>query len=431
MLSQQQRIQEAARRVRRTSAPDAGGEVVLDYTPHAKQAVFHASARVHDYILFNGGRGSGKTIAGAMQAIYEACIYQVGAYGVVIAPTYPMLRDASMKEFFRLLPHNQIQTWNKSDKELILKNGSEIVFRSADNPDSLRGPNRAWAWFDEPRNLRERTAFDIAIGQLRPTRKCWLTTTPAGIFHWLYALFIANPLPKSSVIHVRTVENPYAGEDYEANLRVQYTGAFAAQELDAEWVSFEGRILDVFSLPDNVTERAEYNPDLPVQWWCDDGYAYGQGPGYVSYHPRVILFAQPTPTGGAHIVAEYVRCNETSEASIVKCLEAGFPMPAIAHIDSSAKELQLRLWEKGIQTVQATHKVSEGIKNLRRLILDGNNQRLLLIHPRCTNTIREFQTYRYDDHTAIAHAGERAPLKMDDHTVDAARYGCWQFRYTN
>ena len=407
----------------------AGGVLHLDYTPHDKQQTFHEAVRAHDYTLFNGGRGSGKTISGAMQAIYESCIHQIGSRGVVIAPTYPMLRDASMKEFFTLLPHDQIKTWNKSDKELILNNGSEIAFRSADNPDSLRGPNRAWAWFDEPRNLRLRDAFDIAIGQLRPTRKCWLTTTPAGIFHWLYELFIAKPLPKSSVVHVRTAENPYAGEDYEANLRVQYTGAFAAQELDAEWVSFEGRIYEEFSLDENITPEAVYNPDWPILWFADDGYAYGQGPGYTSYHPRVFLLAQVLPDGGVHVFAEYVKCNEVAERSIDNCLASGYPMPEAAYVDSSASELKIRLREKGIPTAGATHKVAEGIKNVRRLIHDGNGRRLLKIHPDCRDLIRELQTYRYDDKAIVAVAGERPPLKIDDHCADALRYGLYHLRY--
>jgi phage terminase large subunit len=431
---QRQRIQTAAKRARQaTSAPDAraggGVELRLDYSPHAKQQAFHAAVREFDYVLFNGGRGSGKTIGGASQAIMEACVHQQGERGVVIAPTYPMLRDASMKEFFTLLPREWIKSWSKSDKELILVNGSEIAFRSADNPDSLRGPNRAWAWFDEPRNLRLRDAFDIAIGQLRPTRKCWLTTTPAGIFHWLYQMFIQTPLPKSAVIHVRTIENPYAGEDYEANLRVQYTGAFAAQELDAEWVSFEGRIYDGFSLDENVTEAADYNPDWPIMWFCDDGYAYGQGPGYSSYHPRVILLAQVTPEGGCNIFAEYVKCNEVAERSIDSVLASGYPIPEAAYVDSSASELKIRIREKGIPTAGATHKVAEGIKNVRRMIEDGNGRRLLKINPRCKDLIREFQTYRYDDKAIVAVAGERPPLKVDDHCVDAARYGVYHLRY--
>lgn len=402
------------------------------YNATAKQTAFHHAVRSHDYVLFNGGRGSGKTTAGSIQAVLEAMEYQPGEPGIVVAPNYKMLMRASMKEFFRWLPRSWIAVWNKSEKFLTLRNGSEITFVSADNPDSLRGPNTAWAWFDEPRNLNGREAFDIVTAQLRRgQRKAWLTTTPAGIFHWLYALFIEEPLAHSAIVTARIEDNPYNPPEYARAMRSQYTGTFAAQELDAEWVSFEGRVYDNFSLTDNVTELAEYNPDLPVLWGVDDGYAYGEGPGKPSYHPRVFLLGQETAQGGMNIFAAYYQCGRMPEQSIAEVLSWPYRKAEVAYIDSSAVELKARVWESDITTVGATHKVSEGIKNVRRLIGDGNGVRLLKIHPRCSELIRELQLYRYDDASKQADVGEPKPLKVDDHGVDALRYMCWHLRYGN
>ena len=401
----------------------------LVYTAHAKQSRFHHLVRRFTDVLFAGGRGSGKTTAGAIQAILESVQYQPGQRGIVIAPTYPMLEDATMYEFFRWLPRSYIAEFNKQRKVLWLTNGTEIVFRSADNPDSLRGPNRAWAWFDEPRNMRTRDAYDIATAQLRPARKVWLTTTPGGIFHWLYAIFFEQRLPGTAVVTVRTTENPYLPDEYGARLRAQYTGAFAAQELDAEWVSFEGRIYDNFDLAENVTTGAEYVPGLPVYWGCDDGYAHGDGPGSAGYHPRVILMGQLTAIGGLNIFAEYYQTLEGDYHDTIKNVRAlGYPDPEWAAVDSSATMLRAALGQAGITNLGATHEVVEGIKNIRRLILDGNGQRLLKIHPRCTNLIREQQMYRYDEHSAQARGGEPKPLKLDDHGPDATRYMAWPLR---
>lgn len=378
-------------------------------------------------VLFNGGRGSGKTTSGAIQAIAEA-EFSVSR-GVVVAPTYPMLRDATMAELFNWLPRKSIAHWHKTDKLLTLKNGSEIAFRSADNPDSLRGANRDWLWFDEPRNVRTREAFDIVFAQLRPRRKAWLTTTPAGIFHWLYGLFIESPIPNSKVVVVKTSENPNLPDDYSKSLRQQYTGAFAAQELDAQWVSFEGLIYDNFSLSENVTPLARYEPDLPVLWGVDDGYAQGQGRGTESYHPRVILFMHPTAKGGMRVFDEYVACGELEEVSLENALQRPYARPEIVYIDSSASQLKARIWAKGIQTFGATHQVSEGIKNVRRLIGDGNGVRLLEINPLCIELIREMQSYRRNPNTTQVNNGEVAPLKMDDHCLDALRYAAWRLRF--
>ena len=61
-------------------------------------------------------------------------------------------------------------------------------------------------------------------------------------------------------------------------------------------------------------------------------------------------------------------------------------------------------------------------------ICDGQGVRLLKIHPRCKNLIRELQTYRYDERSRSVEAGEPKPLKLDDHGPDALRYLLWNFR---
>lgn len=401
------------------------------YAAHAKQSRFHRLVRQNTDVLFSGGRGSGKTTAGAIQAILEAVEYQPGERGIVIAPTYQMLKDATMFEFFKWLPRQYIANFNRTDHALTLTNGSEVVFRSADNPDSLRGPNRAWLWMDEARNLRTRDAYDIASAQLRPTRKLWITTTPGGIFHWLYGLFYEDPLPGTAAITVKTFENTYLPGEYAERLRAQYTGAFAAQELDAEWVAFEGRVYDNFSLEENVSPAAEYNPDLSILWGLDDGYAHGDGPGSAGYHPRVVLFGQIMPDGALHIFAEYYRTLIPDyQDTLTDVLGWGYPEPELAHVDSSATMLRAALSLRGIANIGATHDVSEGIKNVRRLILDGNGKRQLLIHPRCINLVKEMQTLRYDEGSRQARGGEPKPLKLDDHGPDALRYMAWHLRLT-
>ena len=200
------------------------------------------------------------------------------------------------------------------------------------------------------------------------------------------------------------------------------------QEYMASFEDDAGVIYDNFSSEidaGNVSYNAEYDPSLPVAWGVDDGYVYGEGPGSASYHPRVILFAQFTPRGGVNIFDEYVQAGEVEEISIANALAKPYPRPDVVYIDSSAAQLKARIHALGLQTIGATHKVAEGIKNVRRLICDGQGQRLLMFHPRCKISIKEHQMYRYDIHSN----GEPKPLKVDDHTNDCGRYLCWSLRY--
>ncbi len=401
------------------------------YQAHTKQSRFHHEVGCNRVTLFNGGRGSGKTTAGAIQAIMEALQLQPGLAGLIVAPTYGILRKAGLAELLHWLPHQYIKRLVKSpDIEIELINGSQIFCGSAEHPDSLRGPNRAWLWMDEPRNTRTREAFDIASGQVRiGAERIWLTTTPAGIHHWLYDVFIANPLENSTYITVGTDDNPHTSDTYKQQLRSQYSGVFAAQELDAAFVSFEGLVYNNFLLSGNVSTDVQYNPALSVYWGVDDGYAHGDGCGSAGYHPRVIVVAQLQPNGALWIIDEYVHTLELAEVSIKNVIELDYALPEWAQVDSSAPEVRRRLAAIfGIPSVGATHQVSDGIKIVRRFLCDGQGVRMLKIHPRCKHTIREFQMYRYNDKGSAVDGGEPKPLKMDDHCMDAIRYLCYGFR---
>lgn len=205
------------------------------------------------------------------------------------------------------------------------------------------------------------------------------------------------------------------------------------ETIESAFLGFAGRIYDNFDARYNVSEQAEYNPAWPVRWAVDDGYAHGDGPGTASYHPRVILLMQQTGRGHIHVFTEYVVTRELSEVSIKRVKKLGYPDPEVTAIDSSASEMITRLAQQSIVSTlvyPATHRVSEGIKWTRQLICDAAGERSLLIHPRCQHLIRELRAYRYDANKAVASAGERPPLKVDDHTCDALRYGIWSYRYT-
>ena len=138
----------------------------------------HTAARFSFYV---GGIGAGKTFAGAARAILRM-IEDPGSLGLIGAPTYPMLRDASQRTFFALLPRPLIRRYLRAEERLLLRNGSEVLFRSLDAPDRARGVNLAWFWLDEA-PLCGHYAWQVLKGRLRqaghPTA-AWATGTPRG-----------------------------------------------------------------------------------------------------------------------------------------------------------------------------------------------------------------------------------------------------------
>lgn len=94
---------------------------------HARQYDFvFSTAR---YAFYVGRRGAGKSYAGALRAIF-ATQAQPGSLGLVGAPTHPMLRDAAQRMFFELCPASLIRRHNKTEQRTVMRNGSEILWRS-------------------------------------------------------------------------------------------------------------------------------------------------------------------------------------------------------------------------------------------------------------------------------------------------------------
>ena len=74
-----------------------------------------------------------------------------GRTGLIGAPTYPMLRDATLTALTQILEENKLPfELNKSEFVLTMKDTrSRILLRSLDEFERLRGTNLAWFGIDE------------------------------------------------------------------------------------------------------------------------------------------------------------------------------------------------------------------------------------------------------------------------------------------
>ena len=184
---------------------------------------------------FVGGIGSGKTFAGVLQILQQPS----GSMGTVVAPTYGMLRDATVRSFKEICAPLITKFRESPDYSATLRNGTEVLFRSGDNPDSLRGPNLNWFWMDEGAYCSE-DVFDVMLGRIRVDPIAgWVTSSP-NRKNWLYRAFGAGN-PYGYVLHnASTRDNHHLPKDYVDNLSRKYSTSFAEQEIDGRFVDFEG-----------------------------------------------------------------------------------------------------------------------------------------------------------------------------------------------
>ena len=161
-----------------------------------------------------------------------------GSTGMVVAPTYPMLRDATLRTFVELAQSyapSIIRTFHKAEMIAHLTNGTRVLIRSSDDPVRLPGPNIGWFYLDEAA-LMDADVWPIMIGRLREMPgRAWATSTPRG-FNWMHEIFIENGGEDYHVTRSSTRDNTFLPDGFLRSLEQSYDSEWTAQELDGEFL---------------------------------------------------------------------------------------------------------------------------------------------------------------------------------------------------
>ena len=188
--------------------------------------------------LVLGGRGSGKTRAGAEWVLERV---RGGARRIaLIGPTLHAVREVMLGGDSGLLNigfRNERPTFQPTRRRLVFPNGAEAWLFSAFEPDSLRGPQFDTAWGDElcawsdPEAALSNLRMGLRLG--REPRLC-LTTTPRPLR--MLDTLIAEP--GCVTTRSRTQDNvANLAPGFVARMQARYGGtALGRQELDGEIV---------------------------------------------------------------------------------------------------------------------------------------------------------------------------------------------------
>ena len=393
------------------------------YNPHPKQLPFHQSdAR---FRLICTGVGFGKSAAGVNELIKVALQYK--SLYALIAPTIPMLKNSTLREFFKFCPHELIVNYNRTERKIELLGGSEIVGLSGDNErdiDRLRGMNLGGAYGDEIAICPE-YMHDILIARLRDQngpQKIWYTTTPKG-FTWLHRLFVlkknkAGELFKTpgdyEIFGGTSYDNPFTDVEYKRVMTEAYSGSFSKQEIYGEFVGFEGLVYPEFSRNVHITSLAHEQMGVKR-------FIAGVDWGYTN--PSVILCIGIDGDGRLTVEEEFyekrIDHEQLKEQALV--LKKKYNIERF-YCDPSEPMFIQSFQRAGLNAVEAVNDVMPGIKNVAQMLQTaGDGKPRISVNERCLNTINEFQTYRYPDEKEGKKVDEQ-PMKVFDHAMDALRY---------
>lgn len=394
--------------------------------PHFKQQEFHKN--LSKFRAFMGGRGAGKTNAGAAELV-QWLIRQPGLVAIVSAPTFPILNESTVPKLEQVLHPWAIAYENKVEGIKELVNGSKIVLRSTEKPKSIRGITAGYIWYDEGAH-GSADGWRILIGCLRQPhyrRLGVVTTTPLGM-DWTFDYF-GDPARGERLqrdywfIDASSRDNPWLPEDFIETLETSYTGSFAKQEIEGKWTTFAGLVYDNFSREVHVRPLKEMIASGELVFrevW------YGHDWGYKD--PMVVLAVGLDEDRRMYVIDEWYESKKLM-GDVIKTRErfekAWGEGQAVA--DARRPEFIRELNMAGFVTMPDANKdIMEGVTKFRsRLTVQGDARPRIYIDQSCVKTIREFYRYRFpeeDDQKAI----KDKPIDRDNHSMDVLRYLGWE-----
>jgi len=266
--------------------PGGSGKLSLRYRMTEKQSDFarHIANGVK-VVLFIGGIRAGKT-----HGLVAECLKQVYVYdrrpnlGWIVSPTFPMSKVPEQK--FRALcwsgDRSCIAMERRGDRAFLLwppkkrKEYWRVEMKSADEPDRLRGSSLGFAGMDEAAMMTHET-FQILQGRVLDSKGIiMLSTTPRGK-NWVYEEVYKRSLkdPRYATVICRTDQNQYLEADEIGKLRGDYlarSSQFARQELDAQFVTFEGLVFSHYDHGTHTVKPPVVSADTPVYCGVDWGF---------------------------------------------------------------------------------------------------------------------------------------------------------------
>jgi hypothetical protein len=405
----------------------------IEYAPLPSQRKFHSSdARFKG---FSGPIGSGKSQALCQEAIRLSYI-NAGRVGLIGAPTYPMLRDATLATLFDILNANFIPyEYSKGDNVLTMTDsGSRVLCRSVDEFERLRGTNLAWFALDELTYSPE-AAWLVLEGRLRDPqakRLCGFGVwTPKG-YDWVYRKFISEPHRGYDTILAKPFENHHLLEqipDFYDLLKSSYDEAFFQQEALGQYLNVQaGLVYDAFRRDEHIVDL-QVQPVVPLLWALD-----------FNVDPMCSVVAQIV-NGTVRVLDEIVlRHASTLQA----CEEFNRRFPAhpkgvVIYGDASGNTVQttgtsdyhvVREYFAANYNGPLHYKVPKANPSVRdRITLtnaklrNASGEILLLIDRKCTGLVKDFEQVCYKADSAVP---DKDRDRGRTHLSDALGYLLWQ-----
>jgi len=373
----------------------------------------------HRFKVVIAGRRWGKTHLAIRELCYHARMPDKEVW--YIAPTY---RQAKQIVWRKLKHKLQDQKWvakiNEAELTVILKNGSIISLKGADNADSLRGVGLDFMVMDEFADIDPEAWYEV----LRPTLAdkqggALFIGTPKGVANWahdLYQMPLESPDSWSSFTYT-TIDGGNVPQAEIDAARQDLDERTFRQEFMATFETYAGRIYYAFDRKENVIQGKPADTDLSILY---TGWDFNIDPMSVVIAVR---------KGDTLCVIDEIRMFSANTQEAVDEIKARYPKSKIwAFPDPAARQRKtsaggatdVTILQNAGFVVKVPHShtpVRDRINAVNSRLCDSTGVKHLFLLPSCKYTIEGLERHTYKEGTV-------QPDKESgyDHMMDALGY---------
>ncbi|MYU21206.1 PBSX family phage terminase large subunit [Streptomyces sp. SID8352] len=381
--------------------------------------------------LWSGAVSSGKTIASLIAFLLRLIAAPDHGLIVIIGRTLQtiernLIDPLQSRHLFGPLAQHVHHTTGSTTATILGRTVHLIGASDSRAEGRIRGSTIALAYVDEA-TLVPYEFWMMLLSRLRVGDQSRLlaTTNPDGPFHWLRREFILRA-PKVGLTHWHFTldDNPSLAPSMVARLKAQYTGLWYRRFILGDWCLAAGAVYEMFDAEQHIVKT------LPrIERWLCDAIDYG------TVNPYADLLIGVGADRRLYVVSEYRHDSRRARRQLTdseysrarRAWLARVPQPETTAVgvhpewtvvDPSASSYIEQLHRDGVSGVTAAdNSVLDGIRTVSSLFSTGD----LLVHESAQGLIDELLGYSWDD--GAAERGEDKPIKENDHSCDALRYG--------
>ena len=369
-----------------------------------------------DAIICDGAVRSGKTLAMSLGFIFWASrCFSGGAFAMcgktitslrrnLITPLLPMLREYGYTINERVSQNYFDMTFLGSTNRVYLFGG-----RDESSAALIQGMTLSGVFFDEvalmPRSFVEQALARCSVSG----SKMWFNCNPDNPSHWFYNEWIKKLREKNALyLHFDMDDNPSLSERVKERYKRMYSGTFYERFVLGKWTASQGAVYPMFS-----REKHVFGGDVECERFvisCDYGTVNPSSFGLWGLRDGVW-----------HRLREYyydsrregISRTDEEHYEALEELAGGLPIEKVIVDPSAASFIECIRRHGRFPVVRADNDVISGIRKVSTALKQGK----LRFHESCTDILREFALYCWNEKT-----GADAPVKENDHAMDDMRY---------